>query len=74
MEKWEYLALSRQGGMWSDDRRDARSPTEKLSGLGLDGWELVSVAYDGSGYNFYLKRPIAKKKKKKATTKKKKAK
>jgi hypothetical protein len=33
-------------------------PTEKLTDLGKAGWELVSAFYDGSGYNFYLKRPF----------------
>jgi hypothetical protein len=60
MQKWDYLALSRTGGGWSDDRYDGRSPSEKLSDLGREGWELVSVCYDGAGYNFYLKRPTEK--------------
>ena len=72
MGTWEYLVLNRQGGMWSDDRTDGRHPTEKLTVLGKEGWELISVAYDGSGYNFYFKRPVTEKKK--ASTKKKKSK
>lgn len=59
MQKWEHLALNRVGGVWSDDRYDGRHPTEKLTDLGREGWELVSVCYDGGGYNFYLKRPVA---------------
>ena len=73
MTKWEYLTFSRVGGSWSDDRYDGRAPTEKLTDLGRDGWELLSVCYDGSGYNFYLKRPITEKAKtaaKKSTAKK----
>lgn len=70
MNNWEYLVLNRQGGMWSDDRTDGRQPTEKLTGLGKEGWELVSVAYDGSGYNFYFKRPVVTKKKAPARNKK----
>ncbi len=61
MQNWEYLVFSRVGGMWSDDRFDGRTPTEKLTDLGRDGWELVSVCYDGGGYNFYLKRPVGSK-------------
>jgi hypothetical protein len=68
MTKWEYLTFSRSGGGWSDDRFDGRTPQEKLSDFGQDGWELVSVFYDGGGYHFYLKRVIAAAKK--ASTKK----
>jgi len=57
MTKWEYLAFARIYGSWSDDKFDGRSPQDKLTDLGKDGWELVSVCYDGSGYHFYLKRP-----------------
>ena len=62
MQTWEYLVLSRAGGRWSDDQFDGRGATEKLTDLGNTGWELVSVCYDGGGYNFYLKKaiPIAK--------------
>jgi len=59
MQKWEYLAFARVAGSWSDDRYDGRSVQERLSDFGKDGWELVSVCYDSSGYNYYLKRPIA---------------
>ena len=58
MQTWEYLVVSRVGGAWTDDRLDGRSPTDKLTVLGRDNWELVSVCYDGSGYNFYLKRLV----------------
>ena len=61
-QNWEYLIFSRAAGVWSDDRYDGRSPSEKLTGVGKEGWELVSVCYDGSGYNFYLKRPAQVKK------------
>jgi hypothetical protein len=67
MSKWEYLAFARTGGSWSDDRFDGRTAQEKLTDLGRDGWELVSVAYDGSGYNFYLKRAITEKAKASST-------
>ena len=63
MQGWEYLALYRVGGAWSDDRYDGRSATEKLTDLGQEGWELVSVCYDSGGYNFYLKRPLPRKSK-----------
>ena len=63
MTLWEYLAFARVAGSWMDDKYDGRTPQEKLSGLGKDGWELVSVCYDGSGYNYYLKRAIETKKK-----------
>ena len=56
MQTWEYMALNRMGGRWADDQFDGRHPAEKLNDLGKDGWELVSAFYDGSGYNFYLKR------------------
>jgi hypothetical protein len=59
MTKWEYLTFARVAGTWSDDRYDGRNAQQKLSDYGNDGWELVSVCYDSSGYNFYLKRPIA---------------
>jgi hypothetical protein len=58
MQKWEYLTLSRVGGAWTEDRFDGRTASEKLTDLGTEGWELVSVCYDGAGYNFYLKRPV----------------
>lgn len=61
MPKWEYMVFSRQGGMWTDDRFDGRTPEEKLNDLGKAEWELVSVGYDGAGYNFYLKRPLEEK-------------
>ena len=72
MAKWEYLNFSRVGGAWTDDRYDGRSPQEKLTDFGKDGWELVSVCYDNSGYNYFLKREV--KAKKKAAAKKSKAK
>ena len=68
MQKWEYLAFARVAGAWTDNKFDGRSPQEKLSDFGNEGWELVSVCYDSSGYNYYLKRPVAAKKK--TTTKK----
>lgn len=71
MQNWEYLALSRVGGRWFDDQFDGRTPVEKLSDVGKAGWELVSAFYDGSGYHFYLKRPVGETK---ASTKKSKAK
>ena len=59
MQKWEYLVLGRVGGIWSDDRYDGRSPSDKLTDLGKESWELVSVCYDTGGFNFYFKRPVA---------------
>lgn len=59
MQKWEYLSFARVAGSWVDDKYDGRSVQEKLSDCGLEGWELISVCYDSSGYNFYLKRPLA---------------
>lgn len=61
MQNWEYLALNRFGGKWSDDQFDGRGPTDKLTEFGAEGWELVTVSYDGSAYHFYLKRPLPKK-------------
>ena len=58
MQKWEYTTFNRQGGSWTEDRFDGRLPAEKLSDFGNEGWELVSVCYDGSGYHYYLKRPV----------------
>jgi hypothetical protein len=63
MTKWEYLTFARIAGSWSDDKFDGRTPQKKLSDYGTDGWELVSVLYDSSGYHFYLKRPLAARKK-----------
>lgn len=63
MTKWEYLTFSRIAGSWTDDKFDGRSPQQKLSDFGMEGWELVSVLYDSGGYNFYLKRPVTAKKK-----------
>lgn len=60
MQNWEYLVLNRAGGRWSDDKFDGRGATEKLTELGMNGWELVSVCYDGSAYNFYFKKAIPK--------------
>jgi hypothetical protein len=68
MQKWEYLSFARVAGSWTDDKYDGRSTQEKLSDYGLEGWELISVCYDSSGYNFYFKRPLAARK---ATTTKK---
>jgi hypothetical protein len=74
MQKWEYLSFARVAGSWTDDKYDGRSTQEKLSDYGLEGWELISVCYDSSGYNFYCKRPLAPRKttatkKPKSTTK-----
>jgi hypothetical protein len=63
MTKWEYLTFARIAGSWTDDKYDGRSPQEKLSYYGMEGWELVSVCYDSSGYIFYFKRPLAARKK-----------
>ena len=59
MQKWEYVSFARIAGQWNDDRYDGRNPQEKLSDFGEEGWELVSVFYDSSGYHYYLKRPLA---------------
>ena len=58
MQKWEYISFARVGGSWTDDRYDGRSVQDKLSDFGKEGWELVSVVYDSSGYNYFLKRLI----------------
>jgi len=58
MAKWEYLNFARVGGAWTDDRYDGRSPQEKLTDFGKEGWELVSVCYDNSGYSYFLKRAV----------------
>jgi len=71
MDKWEYLVFSRHGGMWTDQKNDPRSPQEKINDFGKDGWELVSVLYDTSSYNFYMKRPREVKKSKPSTRAKK---
>ena len=63
MQKWEYLSFSRVAGAWTDDRYDGRVPQEKLSDCGKEGWELVSVVYDSSGYTYFLKRPLETEKK-----------
>jgi hypothetical protein len=63
MTKWEYLTFARIAGSWTDDKFDGRTPQQKLSDYGMEGWELVSVFYDTSGYNFYLKRPVTARKK-----------
>ena len=67
MQKWEHLSFARVAGSWTDDKYDGRSPSEKLTDFGKEGWELVSVCYDGSGYNYYFKRPLAAMKKSTAT-------
>lgn len=59
MQKWEYISFARYAGQWTDDKFDGRTVQEKLSDFGKEGWELVSVVYDSSGYNYYLKRPVA---------------
>lgn len=63
MTKWEYLIFARAAGSWTDDRYDSRSPQQRLTDCGAEGWELVSVCYDSSAYNFYFKRPFAARKK-----------
>jgi hypothetical protein len=68
MQKWDYLAFARVAGTWSDDRYDGRTVQERLSDFGKEGWELVSVCYDSSGYNYYLKRPVATRRKSRAKT------
>ena len=74
MQKWEYMTMNRSGGRWSDDHFDGRSPADKLTELGAEGWELVSVFYDGSAYHYYLKRPLPKKVTRKTSAKKTKSK
>jgi hypothetical protein len=69
MAKWEYLALARVAGAWNDDRFDGRTPEEKLSDLGKEGWELVSVCYDNAGYNYFLKRPFVTRRRRSSTKK-----
>jgi hypothetical protein len=61
MTNWEYLVIGRVGGNWTDDKFDRRNPQEKLTDLGRDGWDLVSVCYDGGGYNYFLKRSVGEK-------------
>lgn len=63
MAKWEYLIFARAAGSWTDDKYDSRTPQQRLSDCGVEGWELVSVCYDSGAYNFYLKRPLADRKK-----------
>ena len=63
MQKWEYLSFARVAGSWTDDRYDGRSPQDKLTDFGNEGWELVSVVYDSAGYNYFMKRPVETKKK-----------
>lgn len=63
MQNWEYRSFARVAGSWTDDKYDGRSPQDKLSDFGMDGWELVTVVYDSSAYNYFLKRPLETKKK-----------
>ncbi len=41
--KWQYLDTDDRHRLWS---------------LGREGWELVSVVYDGTTLRFFFKKPV----------------
>jgi hypothetical protein len=47
MQRWEYTWFNESLG----------NPEDMLKKLGNEGWELVSVVYNGKSMVFYLKRP-----------------
>jgi len=77
MQKWGYLAITRtwekaelrrSEWVWDDDENDQRSVTERLNGLGQEGWESVCVVPVALEYGegragkatltYVLKRPL----------------
>jgi hypothetical protein len=67
MQKWEYMTLvlafdEQNKYIWMDAKDDERGATARLTELGEQGWELLSVDSQQSLGNtirtvFYLKRP-----------------
>lgn len=56
--KWSYQVVKLTTNWWGAVKEDAAR--DQLAKLGLQGWELVSVATQGSGYPAlaYLKREM----------------
>lgn len=46
--KWSYQVVELKTNMWGAINQDAAK--DQLARLGLQGWELVSVAPQGTGY------------------------
>jgi len=56
--KWSYQVVQLKANWWGAVQKDAAQ--DQLAKLGLQGWELVSVAPQGSGYPVlaYLKKEL----------------
>lgn len=56
--KWSYQAVKMKTNWWG--AIDEKASQEQLSRLGLQGWELVSVLHQGTGYPAfaYLKKEM----------------
>jgi len=48
MSKWSYQVVELTTGMLGGVKREAAQ--DQLAKLGLQGWELVSVVHQGTGY------------------------
>jgi len=48
MSRWNYQVVELNTGMMGGVKREAAQ--EQLVKLGLQGWELVSVLHQGTGY------------------------
>ena len=63
MQKWEYLVVFIEDSKTAHDHpefdvfMDADRFTEKLTGYGEAGWELVSFAWEKNGAKASFKRP-----------------
>ena len=68
MQKWEYKIVTQEWNeetgklRWTDPGNPERDPEagRLISELGMEGWELISVAVLGSGVVliYYFKRPF----------------
>lgn len=56
--EWNYQVIELKANWWGAVQKDAAQ--EQLARLGKQGWELVSVASNGTGYPAlaYLKRKM----------------
>lgn len=56
--RWSYQVVELKGNWWGAVQKDAAQ--EQLARLGHQGWELVSVATQGTGYPVlaYLKKEL----------------
>ncbi len=60
MRKWKYKIEHVKISVWSKEADRIDPVEEKLTRLGMDGWELVNIIKPSSSsynVNLYLKRP-----------------